>query len=86
MATWPRNGTPALITHCQVLGWDDRLRLRGNLRLWIDGADAGVEPRGSPGSVGQLARRTPILTGVEPTARRVRTNMGLIEDPCPEEP
>ena len=43
-------GTPALITHCQVLGWDYRLRLKGNLRLWIDGADAGVEPRGSPDS------------------------------------
>ena len=52
-------GTPALITHCQVLGWDYRLRLKGNLRLRIDGADAGVEPRGSPDSVGQLARNTP---------------------------
>ena len=26
-------GTPALIGHCQLLGWDYRLRLKGNLRL-----------------------------------------------------
>ncbi len=71
-------GTPALIAHCQSLGWDYRLRLKGNLRLWIDGADAG--------SVAQVARNTPTLTGVELTARRVRTNVGFIEDPSHEEP
>jgi hypothetical protein len=65
-------GTPALIAHCQSLGWDYRLRLKGNLRLWIDGADAG--------SVEQLARDTPYLTGVELTARRVRTNVGFLQD------
>jgi len=71
-------GTPALIAHCQSLGWDYRLRLKGNLRLWLDGADAG--------SVEQLSRRTPYLTGVDLTARRVRTNVGMIEDPGHEEP
>jgi hypothetical protein len=34
-------GTPALIAHCQALDWDYRLRLKGNLRAWVDGADAG---------------------------------------------
>src|SRR4051812_16416467 len=34
-------GTPALIAHCQALDWNDRLRLKGNLRAWVDGADAG---------------------------------------------
>ena len=71
-------GTPALIGHCQSLGWDYRLRLKGNLRLWIDGADAGP--------VEQLARGTPFLTGVELTARRVRTNVGFIQDPGHAEP
>ena len=71
-------GTPALIGHCQSLGWDYRLRLKGNLRLWIDGADAGP--------VEQLARGTPFLTGVELTARRVRTNVGFIHDPGHAEP
>jgi len=71
-------GTPALIGHCQSLGWDYRLRLKGNLRLWIDGADAGP--------VEQLARSTPYLAGVELTARRVRTNVGLIQDPGHEAP
>src|SRR4051812_8469160 len=71
-------GTPALIAHCQALDWDYRLRLKGNLRAWIDGADAG--------SVEQLARCTPYLTGVELTARRVRTNVGFIQDPGHEEP
>ncbi len=71
-------GTPALIGHCQSLGWDYRLRLKGNLRLWIDGADAGPVER--------LARDTPYLTGVELTARRVCTNVGFIQDPGHEEP
>jgi hypothetical protein len=65
-------GTPALIAHCQALDWDYRLRLKGNLRLWIDGAYAG--------SVEKLARSTPSLSGVELTARRVRTNIGFIQD------
>ena len=71
-------GTPALIAHCQLLGWNYRLRLKGNLCLWLDGADAG--------SVEQLARDTPYLTEVELTARRVRTNIGLIQAPGHEEP
>lgn len=71
-------GTPALIGHCQSLGWDYRLRLKGNLRLWLDGADAGP--------VGQLAQNMPYLTGVELTARGVRTNVGFIQDPGHEEP
>ena len=71
-------GTPALIAHCQSLGWDYRLRLKGNLRLWIDGADAGPVER--------LARDTPYLTSAELTARRVRTNIGFIQDPGHEEP
>ena len=75
-----------VITHCRALRWDYRLRLKSALRLWIDGADAGVEPRGSPDSVGQLARDAPDLAGVELTARRVRTNVGFIEDPGHEEP
>jgi hypothetical protein len=65
-------GTPALIAYCQLRGWDYRLRLKGNLRLWIDGADAGP--------VEHLARGTPFLTGVELTARRVRTNVGFLQD------
>ena len=71
-------GTPALIAHCQALDWDYRLRLKGNLRGWIDGADAG--------SIAQLARNTPTLTGVELTARRVRTNIGYIQDPVTRSP
>ena len=49
-------GTPALIAHCQALDWDYRLRLKGNLRAWVD-----------------------------LTARRVRTNVGFIQDPGHEE-
>ena len=71
-------GTPTLIAYCQVLGWDYRLRLKGNLRLQVDGADAG--------SVEHLAQCTPYPTGVELTARRMRTNIGFIQDPGHEEP
>ncbi len=54
------------------------MRLKGNLRLWINGADAGPVER--------LAWDTPYLKGVELTARRVRTNVGLIQDPGHEAP
>ena len=63
-------GTPALIGHCQSLDWDCRLRLKGSLRLWIDGAGAG--------SVEQRARDPPCSARVEPAARRAHTNVGLI--------
>ena len=71
-------GTPALIGHCQLLGWNYRLRLKGNLRLWTDSADA--EP------VERLAWDTRYLTRVELTARQVRTNVGFIQDPGHEAP
>ena len=71
-------GTPVLIGHCQLLGWNYRLRLKGNLRLWIDGADA--EP------VERLAWDTRYLTRVELTARQVRTKVGCIQDPGHEAP
>src|SRR3954471_24576902 len=61
-----------------VAGLGRQAAAEGNLRGCVDGADAGP--------VEQLARRTPYLTGVELTARKVRTNVGFIQDPGHEEP
>ena len=54
-------GTPALPSPLPGAGLGHRLRLKGNLRVWLDGADAG--------SVEKLARDTPYLTGVELSPR-----------------
>src|SRR3954447_6169385 len=54
-----------------------KAELHGRSKPWEFFTDDSVE---------QLARCTPYLTGVELTARRVRTNVGLIQDPGHEEP
>ena len=72
-------GTAALIAWCQAQGWDYRLRLKGTLA--VRGQD------GRATTVAACARSgTPYLEGVALTARRVRTNIGVIHDPGHEEP
>jgi hypothetical protein len=71
-------GTADLIGWCQEHAWDYRLRLKGNL-LVIDGAGKTT--------TGQCAKdRVYYLENVELTARRARTNIGIIHDPGHAEP
>ena len=73
-------GTPGLIAACAARGWDYRLRLKGNLRVFVPGHAASAR-------VADLTRTQPYLTGVELTAAgRVRTNIGVIHDPGHDEP
>jgi len=71
-------GTADLIAACAAHGWDYRLRLKGNLRACVEGE--------APASLARVARTRPYLTGVELTAKRVPTNVGVIHDPGHREP
>ena len=73
-------GTPGLIAACAARDWDYRLRLKGNLRVFVPGRAASAR-------VGDLAAQQPYLTDVELTAvPRVRINIGVIHDPGHDEP
>lgn len=71
-------GTTELIAACAARGWDYRLRLKGNLRVFAK--DGSVAP------ASRRARAQVYLTGVELTAQRVPTNIGVIHDPGHDEP
>lgn len=67
------HGTADLISLCQGLGWAYRLRLRGNLV---------VGDRGRKTRTGALADdRVFALEGVQLTARKATTNIGIMRDP-----
>lgn len=71
-------GTPDLIAWCQERSWDYRLRLKSNLVV-RDGPERLI--------TGQLApERLFALENVHLTARRVTTNIGVIQDPDHDEP
>jgi hypothetical protein len=71
-------GTPDLITWCRDHGWDYRLRLKGNLVVVYGGAKTTT---GACADAGIFR-----LEDVELTAKRVRTNIGIIRDPGHAEP
>jgi hypothetical protein len=71
-------GAAELIAACAARRWDYRLRLKGNLRVSVEGE--------APASLARVAETRPYLTGVELTAKRVRTNIGVIHDPGHREP
>lgn len=71
-------GTAESIAACAARRWDYRLRLEGDLRVFAE--DGSVAP------AAQLAGTQLYLTGVELTARRVPTNIGVIQDPGHREP
>jgi hypothetical protein len=71
-------GTPALIAHCQSLGWDYRLRLKNNLQTWIGSRKT---------TTGDLALSgARYFQDVALTAKRVGTNIGVIHDAGHAEP
>ena len=71
-------GTAELIAACAARRWDYRLRLKGNLRARVEGE--------APASLARIAGIKPYLPGVELTAKRVLTNIGVIHDPGHPEP
>lgn len=71
-------GTPELISFAAVRGWDYRLRLKGNLSVFIGGHKSRLDQH--------TGRKMPYLQDVELTHRRVTTCIGIINDPGHEEP
>lgn len=71
-------GTPELIAFAIAQGWDYRLRLKGNLSVFIDGHKSRLDQH--------IDRQRPYLRDVALTWRRVATNIGIINDPGHAEP
>lgn len=78
-------GTADLISLCQTHGWDYRLRLKGTLAV-RDRRSGKTTTAAVAAANGVRNGTTPYLEGVELTARRVRTNIGVIQDPGHDEP
>lgn len=62
-------GSPDLIAWAGAHGWDWRLRLKGDLLVFEDGGESTIAEC--------FSRGERMLTGVEVTAKRVATNIGL---------
>lgn len=71
-------GTPDLIALATEKGWHHRLRLKGNLLVWIGGQTSPLRRH--------MSVTLPYLTGVELTYQRIVTNIGIITDPGHSEP
>ncbi|MGH9620866.1 MAG: transposase, partial [Bryobacteraceae bacterium] len=71
-------GTPDLISFAAAQGWGYRLRLKGNLTVFIDGDKSRLDQH--------IARKPPYLQNIQMTHRRVATNIGIINDPGHDEP
>jgi Transposase DDE domain len=70
-------GSPDLIAWCRSKGWDWRLRLKADLLVFEDGGESTVAQC--------FVRGERMLTDVGLTAKRVRTNIGMVhEDGHPE--
>ena len=71
-------GSPDLIAWCRSKGWDWRLRLKADLLVFEDGGESTVAEC--------FARHERMLTDVELTAKRVRTNIGMVHEDGHSEP
>ena len=71
-------GTPDLIALATAQGWGYRLRLKGNLSVFIDGRKSRLDQH--------VGCKLTSLHTVELTHRRATTNIGIIHDPGHDEP
>ena len=71
-------GSPDLITWCRLQGWDWRLRLKADLLVFEEGGESTVAEC--------FARGERMLKGVELTAKRVKTNIGMVHENGHPEP
>ncbi|MCW5213554.1 transposase [Desulfobulbus sp. TB] len=76
-------GQASLITYCRCHGWDYRLRLKGNLRVFTeDGIEASVKELIPSGT----GTKEVYLDNVLLTNQRVLTNISILHEPGHEEP
>jgi Transposase DDE domain len=71
-------GSPDLIAWCRSKGWDWRLRLKADLLVFEDGGESTVAQC--------FVRGERMLTDVGLTAKRVRTNIGMVHEEGHPEP
>jgi hypothetical protein len=71
-------GTPALIAFATAQGWGYRLRVKGNLSVFIDGHKSRLDQH--------TDCKLPYLQNIQLTHRRVTTSIGIINDPGHNEP
>jgi hypothetical protein len=71
-------GSPDLIAWCRQAGWDWRLRLKADLLVFEEGGESTLAEC--------FARGERMLTGVELTAKRVVTNVGMVHEAGHPEP
>jgi hypothetical protein len=71
-------GGPELILLCRALGWDYRLRLKGDLLVTVEGGET---------TTGEcVARGEHLLPEVGLTAREVPTSIAIVHEPAHPEP
>lgn len=76
-------GQPGLISYCQSHGWDYRLRLKGNLKVFTeDGTKASVKEF-VPSTTG---KKEAYMENVFLTEQRVPTNISILQEPGHDEP
>src|SRR5215203_431426 len=71
-------GSPALIAWCRAQGWDWRLRLKQDLLVFEDGGETTL--------AACFARDEHLLSDIELTETRVRTNVAMVHEAGHPEP
>ena len=71
-------GTPDLIDYCRAQGWDWRLRLKDNFKLWVDGIETNLA------ALAKQEQR--FLKNVPITHKATRTNIGIVREKGHKEP
>ena len=71
-------GSPDLIAWAGAHGWDWRLRLKGDLLVFEDGGESTIAEC--------FSRGERMLTGIELTAKRAATNIGMVHEAGHPEP
>src|SRR3954451_2062935 len=71
-------GTPDLTALCRAPGWGWRLRLKQDLLVFADGGETTL--------AACLARGERMLDGIEPTGKRVATDVAMVHEPGHPEP
>jgi hypothetical protein len=71
-------GSPDLIAWCARQGWDWRLRLKAELLVFEDGGESTIAEC--------FVRGERMLSGVELTGKRVKTNIGMVHEEGHPEP
>ena len=79
-------GSPALIAWCRAQGWDWRLRLKQDLLVFEDGGETTPDQVRGRLLAACFARGEHLLSDIELTETRVRTNVAMVHEAGHPEP